>query len=605
MTSTTKYKSIPERFLDRCNLSFEGRAAFRYKRNDEWLELHYNELRDKVFCLALSLMELGIRSGDRVGIVSENRIEWIISSLAISTLGAIDVPLFPILTSKQEEAIFRDCTATAVIVSNNFQLSKILEFKDNLNSLRHIILMSDEELSIKDVFVHNLNELIERGCNFRTREDRELIICEQISKINPDDLLTLIYTSGTTGDPKGVMLTHGNLLANIDGASSRLPELHKYESLMYLPLCHSYERLAGFYVLFFGGTLITLAESIEAVPSNVLEVKPSLITTVPKMLETIKKKVYISIEKESKITQRIFKWALDVGRKKSLLDSENKSNSFVNTQYRIAEKLVLSKLREKLGGRMKLFISGGAPLPVEVGHFFHAIGITVLQGYGLTEASPVVAINSLDNNEIGTIGLPLPNLNVKLAEDGEILVKGPNVMKGYWNDPIASNIAIDGEGWLYTGDIGEFTDKGNLKITDRKKNIFVSSGGKNIAPQPIENLISQSRYIDNCVLIGDNREYITALITPNFEQLKTLADNFEIICNNTTELISDSRIIQLIKDEIDFYQRDLSKFERIRKFRLLSEPFSVNGGELSPKMSIKRHIVERKYSDLIEMMYKS
>lgn len=604
MKNLKQYKNIPERFLERVILSQNlGKPAFRYKEDKKWVELSHIELHEKVTCLAISLLELGIRKGDRVGIVSENRIEWIISSLAISIIGGVDVPLFPILTSKQIEDTFRDCEATAVIVSNNFQLGKVLEFKDRLSCLRQIIIISDIE-EPKDVFVHKFNDLIHRGCSLRTKEERMLLISEQVEKISSNDLITLIYTSGTTGSPKGVMLSHGNLLSNIEGAMALLPDLSIHKSLLYLPLCHSYERIAGFYTLFFSGTEISLAESIESVPANVLEVRPTVITTVPKMLETMKKKVYISIEKEKKIKQVMFNWAVEIGKKKNKLDSERRSNPIVNAQFQIAEKLVLSKIRNKLGGRLNLFVSGGAPMPSDVGHFFQAIGITVLQGYGLTEASPVVSLNSYENNEIGTIGLPLHNLQVRIAEDGEILVKGPNVMQGYWNDIVATNAAIDPDGWLYTGDIGEFTAKGNLKITDRKKNLFVSSGGKNIAPQPIENLICQSRYIDNCLLIGDNREYITALITPNFEQLESLAKGFELQYSNPSELISNSRIINFIKQDIDFYQKDLSKFERIRKFQLLSEPFTVNGGELSPKMSVKRHIVERKYSDLIETMYK-
>jgi long-chain acyl-CoA synthetase len=597
-------KSIPKLFIERCRLSQQfDKPAFRYKRQGQWIDLSHSELLEKVSCFAVSLLELGIRKGDRIGIVSENRIEWIISSLAINLLGAVDVPLFPILTSKQIETIFRDCSVTGVIVSNNFQLAKILEFKDSLDSLRQLIIMNDEYDS-KDVFIHQISNLIKHGCELRNKEERTAIINEQIEKIHNDDILTLIYTSGTTGNPKGVMLSHGNLLANIEGSTNAIGDLSHHQSLLYLPLCHSYERLAGFYTVFFSGAVIALAESIESVPANVNEIKPTLMTTVPKLLETMKKKVLISMDKESAITKTVFNWALKIGTKKVRLKSRGKSNPIINAQYALAHKLVFSKIIEKLGGRMNLFVSGGAPMPVEVGEFFEAVGITVLQGYGLTEASPVISINTISNNELGTIGKPLFNVTVRLGEDGEIIAKGPNIMKGYWGDIDSTKAAIDTEGWLYTGDIGIFTERGNLKITDRKKNIFVSSGGKNIAPQPIENLICQSRYIDNCILIGDNREYIAALISPNFEQLKFLANEFGIEFSTLTELISNQKIIKHIKDDIDYYQNDLSKFERVRKFQLLSEPFSVDGGELSPKMSIKRHIVERKYSDLIETMYK-
>ncbi len=599
----SKYNNIAELFIDRCKISDKfNKPAFRYKEKEQWVDLSHTELKDKVICLAVSLLELGIRKGDRVGLISENRIEWIISSFAINMIGAIDVPLFPILASKQIEAIFNDCSASAVIVSNNFQLAKILEFKDRPNSLRQIIIMNDD-LSYDDIFIHKLSYLIQRGCEVRKKEERIKIIKEQVEKIQSDDILTLIYTSGTTGNPKGVMLSHKNIMSNIEGAINVIGDLFDYSSLLYLPLCHAYERLAGFYTLFFSGTTIAIAESIDSVPKNIAEIKPSLMTTVPKLLETIKKKVMISMEKESKAKQSIFNWALKIGISKVRQKNSGKSNPIINAQYALAQKLVFSKLSEKLGGQMKLFISGGAPMSVEVGEFFEAMGITVLQGYGLTEASPVISINSFSDNELGSIGKPLFNVEVKLGEDGEIIARGPNIMKGYWNDKAATNEVIDKDGWLYTGDIGVFTERGNLLITDRKKNIFVSSGGKNIAPQQIENLICQSRYIENCLLIGDNREYISALISPNFEQLAMLAKEFNIEFSSPTELISNSKIINFIKKDIDFYQKDLSKFERIRKFVLLSEPFSVDGGELSPKMSVKRHIIENKYSDMIDSMY--
>ena len=283
---------------------------------------------------------------------------------------------------------------------------------------------------------------------------------------------------------------------------------------------------------------------------------------------------------------------------------QNDKYSLINTaRYKLADKLVFGKIREKLGGNIRAFLCGGAALPDDVYEFFLAVGVTVLQGYGLTENSPVVAVNGFEDNEIGTNGRVLPNLQVQIAEDGEILVKGPSVMKGYWNDDNATREAIDDDGWLYTGDIGMFTKKNHLKITDRKKNIFVSSGGKNIAPQPIENLICQSKYIEHCVLIGDNRKYITALLTPNLEQLKSLAEDFKIEFKIEDELITNPMIVRHIQKDIDYLQRDLSKFEKVRRFQILSKPFTVDGGELSPKMSIKRHIVQNKYQDMIEMMY--
>ena len=598
------YFTIPEMFIKTCEkFADNSRPAFLYKKNNKYISINHFELREKVECLALGLMELGVRQSDRIGLVSENRIEWIISSLAINMLGAVDVPLFPILAAKQEEEIFNDCQVSSVFVSNNFQLNKILEIKNFVPSLRQVIIFNDDFES-KDVFIHSLNKIIDRGYALRNESERKELIQEQINKIDTNDILTLIYTSGTTGKPKGVMLTHNNILSNAEGALEVLGDFSKDTSLMFLPLCHCYERTGGFYALFYSGTKIAIAESIESVASDILEIKPTVITTVPRLLETVKKKIFNKIEKEPKSKQLVFNWAVNIGKSKVINQQAGKNNPVINSLYKIADKMVFSKIRENLGGKLIRFISGGAALPDDVEIFFESAGIYILQGYGLTEASPIVSSNRTGDTEIGTIGKPIMNVNIKIAEDGEILVKGPNVMKGYWNDPHSTHLAIDEDGWLYTGDIGKFTEKGNLKITDRKKDIFVSSGGKNIAPQLIENLITQSRFIDHCVLIGDNREYISALISPNFEQLKLMAKEFEIEYSNLSELISNPKIVEHFRQEVNFYQKDLSKFEKVRRFQLISEPFSVNGGELSPKMSIRRHVVERKYQDLIELMYK-
>ncbi|MBS3999476.1 MAG: long-chain fatty acid--CoA ligase [Desulfobulbaceae bacterium] len=597
-----KYKNIPDMFFQTVRYHSSEKPAFLYKSDGKYNELTYGELQDRVEKLAIGLLELGFHKGDRIGLVSENRIEWIIVSFAINLIGAIDVPLFPILSAKQEEEIFTDCEVSAVIVSNQFQLSKIMQFKDNVTSIRHVIVMNDD-YDTNELYVKSLKELEERGGLIKNEQTRHEHLLLKSAAIQPHDLLTLIYTSGTTGKPKGVMLTHHNILSNIEAVLESIGDLSQDIQLSYLPLCHTYERTGGFLALFSCGALIALAESVETVATNILEVKPTMMTTVPKLLETVKKKIFLSMEKESKSKQFIFRNSVEIGKRKVLNDQAASVNPIVNLQYKVADTLVFSKIRAKLGGRMTKFISGGAPISEDVEIFFNSCGIRVIQGYGLTEASPIVANNTMKETEIGTVGKPLENLELRIAEDGEILVRGPSIMKGYWNDLNATSQAIDNEGWLYTGDIGEFTIKGNLKITDRKKDIFVSSGGKNIAPQAIENLLSQSRYIDHCVLIGDNREFISALITPNFEQLKDLAVELGVEYNNVTELIANNKIIAHIKKDIDFYQSDLSKFERVRKFQLLSEAFTVNGGELSPKMSIKRHVVENKYSYLIEMMY--
>ncbi|MFP4369607.1 MAG: AMP-dependent synthetase/ligase [Candidatus Kapaibacterium sp.] len=598
------YQTVSDMFLKVTGHIADKKDAYLYKHDGKFTGLNHLELREQVELFFIGLRELGIHKNDRVGIISENRIEWIISSLALSALGAVDVPLFPILTSRQEEKIFSDCAASAVIVSNNFQLRKVLEFKERLDSLRHIIVMNTE-FDHDDVFIRSMDSIIQRGREILEAEDRKKIFESSCRKVQPDDLLTLIYTSGTTGDPKGVMLTHRNVITNVNDAMQVLEDLYNETALSFLPFCHSYERTTGFYTLYGSGTTVAIAESIDTVAANIREVRPTMMTTVPRLMETVKNRIISNMEKESASKKKIFNWALKTGKKYARAKLEGKSTFTLAPQYKIADKLVFSKIRERLGGRLQLFISGGAALSEDVEIFFKSMGIDVMQGYGLTEAAPLVAVNHRDEAEPGTVGKPLGSIEIKMDVDGEILVKGDNIMQGYWNNPRATAEAISEGGWLRTGDVGIFTEKGNLKITDRKKYIFVNSGGKNIAPQPIESVLCQSKYIEHCILLGDKREYVTALLTPHYDNLKLLAQEFGISYNNESELISNTKIINHIKKDLDWLQKDFAKFERVRKFKLLSQPFTVESGELSPKMSVKRHIVENKYSELIEAMYTS
>jgi long-chain acyl-CoA synthetase len=595
------FPTIPEMFLRVCNKYGKNKTAYRYKENKEYVDINYDDLREQVEALAIALQELGIHFKDRVGIVSENRLEWVVADLAITGIGAIDVPIFPTLTAKQEEYIFNDCGASAIIVSNRFQLNKLMEVKDNIPTLRHIIVMNDDHAST-EVYVKTLNELLARGRELKDAKNRRINYEKYVKKVKPSDMLTIIYTSGTTGNPKGVMLSNENISSNIDSCLDLLKFDENDLFLSFLPLCHTYERTTGYYAALSAGSTIAFAESIETVGKNIMETKPTLMTTVPKLLEIIKRKIYMNIAKETAAKKKIFHWAVSTGLKTLHKRSGGKVPFTLNLQNKLADKLVFSKIREKTGGRLRAFISGGAALPIDVCEFFLAQGIMIMEGYGLTESSPVIAANGYDDYEAGTVGKPLKNVDVKIAKDGEILAKGPNIMMGYWNDEDATSKAIE-DGWLFTGDVGLFTEKGNLRITDRKKNIFVNSGGKNIAPQPIENILCQSAYIEHCVLLGDKRDFVTALLTPDFEQIAALAETFGIEFKKSSELILNDKIVKTIKNDIDRLQNDFAKYERVRKFKLLSEPFTVENGELTPKMSIKRHVVERKYSMLIDQMY--
>lgn len=599
------FNSIAELFYYTCHRYPRYRPAFKFKSEGSYVEICYEELWDKIEQFALSVKYLGVNASDRVGIISENRIEWVIADIGLSSIRAISVPLFPTTTSKQIEFIFNDCAASAVIVSSKFQLNKLLNVRKNIPSLRQIIIFDEFDFDeYNDPTIKTFSSIISYGSNLFTQDKRKKFINEAINKVNPEDIHTIIYTSGTTGNPKGVVLTHNNILSNIDGALRSIDFTENDIFLSYLPWCHSYERTTGYYSAFSAGALVALAESIDTVALNIKEIKPTFMTTVPRLLEIVKKRIFSQISQESSTKKQIFNWAVNVGKEYIKYKLDRKSNYLRKIQYKLADRLFFSKIRGKIGVDKITFVSGGAPLNPDVNLFFWSLGFRVFEGYGLTEASPVVSVTREENVEIGTVGQPLPNVDIKIAKDGEILVRSPSVMKEYWNDPKATSEAIDEDGWLYTGDIGFITEKGNLKITDRKKYIFVTSGGKNIAPQYIENLIAQSQFVDQCILIGDNREFNTALIIPNFEELERFAKNLNINFNLVSELVTNQIIIKVIKNDIDRLQKDLSKFERVRKFALLTESFSIDNGEITPKLSIRRHVVERKYSDLIESMYK-
>ncbi len=597
--------TIPKLFRETCLRYSHTKNAFLYKVGGVYKGITHRELWERIVTLAIGLLNLGFRPNDRVGLISENRIEWVVADIAISAIGAVSVPIFPTTAPKQEEYIFNDCTASAIFLSSQFQLNKIMQVIENIPSIRHLIVFDDIDLGkIKDPRVKSYNSIISMSTGKVSFDDADKYILPMIEKLTPESIHTIIYTSGTTGDPKGVVLTNRNIMTNVFDALDAIKITSQDILLSYLPWCHAYERTAGYYSGFFSGATVAIAESLDTIATNIKEVQPTIMTTVPRLLEVVRKKILAQIEKERFIKKRVFAWATEVGKKYMTQKfSTGEINSILKSKYSLAKKLVFSKITEKLGVKNLLFVSGGAPLNPEVNIFFWAVGYRVLEGYGLTEASPVVSVTREDNVEIGTVGKPLRSVEVKIADDGEILVRGPNVMLGYWNDTEATNTAIDPDGWLYTGDVGYITERGNLRITDRKKYIFVNKGGKNIAPQPIENLIAQSPYVDQCILIGDNREYNVALIMPNVEQITELARNLDIHFESFAELVNNPKIIQKIKESIDRLQVNLSKFERIKRFAILTETFSIENGELSPKLSVRRHIVEKKYSELIEQMY--
>jgi long-chain acyl-CoA synthetase len=601
MAVAVDFTTIPE-MLQNLTGKFanESRPALMYKSGGAYKGISYSELRSKVETFAFGLAALGVERGDRVAIVSENRPEWVISDQAIAALGAVNVPLYPTMTAKQIEYIFTDAGVKIAIVSNQFQLNKVMRIYPDIESLQKVVLMN-EKGTIPEPDTFGFSAVMEMG-ERRRKEDPDLVK-RSIEAVRPDDLLTLIYTSGTTGNPKGVMLTHKNLATNVI-ASAQVIEIGTSDVMLsFLPLSHSFERMAGYYTGMACGATIAYAESIETVSENMVEVRPTVVTTVPRLFERIYSRVMKQIDAGSPVRRKVFTWGLAVGRLYSRARRKGSIPVALRLKHAVADKLVYGKLRARTGGRIRFFVSGGAALAKEFGEFFEAMGLKIIEGYGLTESSPVISANRVENYKFGSVGHPIPGVEVRIAPDGEILARGPNIMKGYYNNEEATRQAIDQDGWLHTGDIGNLDAEGFIHITDRKKHLFVSSGGKNIAPQPIENLFLSNKFIEQFMLIGDRRMFLTALIVPDFDALKEYADSRNIDYTSIADLVKDPAINDLIDKEINQIQKDLANYERVRRFTLLEKQFSIEEGELTPTQKVRRKVIEERYANLIDTMY--
>jgi len=555
------------------------------------------EFASRVRGLTLGLKDLGIKPGDKVVLLAENGPDWVAADYAILCLGAITVPIYTSLVPEQIKYIIRDSDAKAVITSNRSLREKVDAVRNDLPGVSFLLSFEEEQAQGSTP----IQRIMEKG---RPLDTQNPGLFEKLARsVRPDDLASIIYTSGTTGIPKGVMLSHANFVSNIKTLASIVDFNETDTVLSFLPLSHVLERMVTFSFLFKGCT-IAYAESLETVAENLIEVRPTIMVSVPRLFEKIYAKVMDNVLAASKLKKKIFFWALRTGNAyRQKLFNHQPIAASLRRKHRLAHRLVFSKILEKTGGRVRFFVSGGAPLSRDIAEFFFSLGLLILEGYGLTESSPVISVNTFENLKFGTVGKPIPGVEVKIAPDGEILARGPNVMRGYYKLEKETQETLEG-GWLHTGDIGPLDEEGYLVITDRKKDLIVTSGGKNIAPQPIENILKQNPYIANAVVVGGRRKFIAALLVPNFEKLEEYARLHHISYEKPQDLAKNSAIVEFLLEEVDRTTPYLAPYEKVKKIALLDRDFDIERGEITPTLKVKRKIIEEKYKDLIDALYR-
>lgn len=573
------------------------------KRDGAYRPHTYREIAEQVRQFSLGLMALGAEPGDHVALLSENRPEWAIADLALQAAGMVNVPLFATLPPPQIEYILCDSEAKYLLVSTEKQLQKAYAIRDRLPNLRRIIVFDELPAGIADEGVLQFREVLNRGAEYG--EAHSHLYEQRQAAVRPHDLATIIYTSGTTGHPKGAMLSHWNCMSNVEACCQAIDIGPDDVFLSFLPLSHVFERTVSHYLPMFLGATVAYVESLFSISRNLTEVRPTVMASVPRLYEKMYEDLLKRPEKWPSPQRAVARWAFRLAAAYTAAHQAKQPLSWgFRLQYLLADRLVFSQIRQALGGRLRFFVSGGAPLAPELSRFFYGCGITILEGYGLTESSPVISTNrSRETLKIGTVGPPIPGVEVKLAEDGEILTRGPHVMQGYYRRPEETAAAIDAEGWLHTGDIGTLDKDGYLTITDRKKDMLVLSNGKNVYPAPIENLLKTSPLIDQILLLGDRQKSVTALIVPAFEALEALARKENLRYHDRRDLIAQETVERWFKREIDRLSGGyLADFERIKRFRLLPEEFSLEKDEVTPTLKLKRKVIQEHYADLIAEM---
>jgi len=591
-------QTIPELFLAAVHEHPRPDCFSHRDETGQYVDVSSAEALQRVRALRYGLKSLGVKKGDHVAILSENRLEWALSDLAVLCAGAISVPIYPTLLAESIEYILNDCKPTAMFVSTEEQAAKIHEIRGRVPSLRDVICY--DSIALPDMMT--FAQLTRVGRNLV--EENPPAPAEDCEKISKDSPCSIIYTSGTTGDPKGVVLSHWNFVSNVLEIMQMFPIMPTDKVLSFLPLSHVLERMAGYYTMLHAGAGIAYAERMDTVPVDIGDVKPTIIISVPRLYEKIYGKATGTAMSGSPIKKNIFFWARNLGIKCAEMEiAGQRPGPWLSFQKTLADKLVFTKLRAKLGGRIRFMVSGGAPLNARINKFFYGAGLIIFEGYGLTETSPVLSCNAPGGFRFGSIGKPLPSTEIKIAQDGEIMARGSQIMLGYFNREEATREVLSEDGWLATGDIGHFDDDGFLFITDRKKDLIVTAGGKNIAPQPIENRFRAHKFVSQVVVIGDRRQYLSALIVPDFDALGTWAEARGLTVTNPGELIATKDVTQLFDDLLAEMNHDLPGFNQIKKCSLMDREFTQDDGELTPTMKVKRFAISRKFKAVIDRMY--
>jgi len=602
MPSPVLTTSIPALFREQA-ARFQSRPMVYAKVQGHWSPVTWAQARERVDLVAAGLAVLGVQPGDRVALVSENRPEWVLADMGTLSAGAVDAPVYPTSTPAETAFVIHDCGAAVCFVSTQVQLDKLVAVRDAMPACRTLVFFDadvrpPEATGLRMMSLADLENL-GRDEGDRAEVDR------RVAELTRDNLLTLIYTSGTTGEPKGVMLTHGNMLSNCEASVRSLPISPDEVLCSFLPLSHSFERMAGYYVaLLYAGAVVYYAESVQRLAANLLEVRPTVLCSVPRIYEKVYAAFMAEREKASPVKRAVIDAALSVGAEVSRVRQRGGAPGRVLAlKYRVAHELVFSKLHARLGGRLRFGVSGGAALSRDIAEFFDAAGVLVLEGYGLSETAPVLTCNRPEAYRFGTVGRALENVELRIAADGEILARGPNVMRGYFGKPEATREVLVGDGWFATGDIGEIDADGFLKITDRKKDLFKTAGGKYIAPQRLENALKLRPLIEQACIVGDARPYCVAVLAPRFDTLEAWAQSEGIVYANTAALCRHPKTLARLQADVDLVNAERATFEQIKAFIVATEPFTQENGLLTPSLKVRRKVVIQHYLQEIDALY--